>query len=140
MPVYYTNLTWEEDIKRRRENMDAYFAAPYSKSLYIERPEMKEQKKIQRRLISGHFNFLQYTGLVYRWACTEYNLRRIDLDFILYLYPIGIFTTGEFSKLGKMYGVKDFRRFDRFKNNGYIVFHSNQDTGKSGRKYKVWFH
>lgn len=140
MPRNHTHLTWEEQIKRRRETMDPYYGVIVSNSLYMERFEMKHQKEIQRRTVSSPFNFLQYWNIVSRCTVASYGISRQDLEFLLYLQPVMLFTRKEFKAIERSYGITDYRRFDNLKEGGYITYHSEhaQLDGRKQGKATIW--
>ena len=140
MPRNHTHLTWKEQIKRRRETMDAYYGVIASNSLYMERFEMKQQKEIQRRIVSSPFNFLQYWNIVSRCTIASYGISRQNLEFLLYLQPVMLFTRKEFKAIEKSYGITDHKRFDTLKKGGYITYHSEhvQLDGRKQGKATIW--
>ena len=114
--------TWEEKVLQRRESMNHYTQTIINGKLILCGCEMKEQKKIQKATINSPFNFLQYLGLVCRWAINNYDISRSDLEFLLYLHPVGIFNQKQFKDIESHYGIRIYNRFEKFRDRGVCCF------------------
>ena len=53
-----------------------------------------------------HFIFLQYIGILMKWAMKRYDLSQKELELILYLYPAGIFDQAEFYVMAEALGLE----------------------------------
>ena len=80
------------------------------------RPKPKPQHSSVR-----DYDFLQYIRVVYKWALQENpELSRGQLEMLLYLYPKGAFTYGQFHKYHKLVGLYQRRALDYLIDKGYL--------------------
>ena len=84
-------------------------------------------------------NILKYYRLVRKWACKTYNLKDADLELLIYLDCIGLFTKHDFEKGVYSYSW-DNRRWSRLIKDDWVVVwrHRNRTTQKYNI-YKVSF-
>lgn len=50
--------------------------------------------------------FLQYIGVLYRWAQARYKLKEVEVSLLLYVYPIGIFDRLEWGMMAEVFGYE----------------------------------
>ena len=82
-------------------------------------------------------DFLQYYGLVSRWACKKYDLARADLELLLYLNPFPAFTIHDW-KTGVILYSWDDKRFYRLQRQEWIKkIHEGRGRGGGHNKYVV---
>lgn len=88
---------------------------------HIKKPKPRHKTEIQ-------YDFLQYIRLVKRWATVNSELRWIDIELLLYLYPKGVFTKRDFF---------DFCRVIRMHQDTTFKFFLEDDWIKVWRKATV---
>lgn len=62
---------------------------------------------------------LQYVGLMFKWFMEQYSMKRADIEILMYLKPIRIFTMKDF-KEGQLHYSWDKKRLQRLKREGWI--------------------
>lgn len=77
-------------------------------------------KKIERRVREHNHNFLKYWRIVRYWAKRKYEISNNDLEVILYLYDVELFTHAQFLEFTGLLNW-DRERFSYFLDKGYIV-------------------
>lgn len=77
--------------------------------------------------------FLQYMGILQKWAKKKYRLKEWEINMILYLYPIGIFDQNEFELMYRAITEKHKcgKAFGRFKRAGRIVMWKRRKKGEN---------
>lgn len=107
----------------------------------LKNTEVKVLKKTNKKVdspirISRGYTFLQYIRLVYRWATSNYDLNRSQLELLLYLYGEGLFTRYNFSQSHQMIGLMENITFKSFMEKGWIILYKEK-TSKSPRLYTL---
>lgn len=123
-------------IKRRR--YEGFIHERLEKEILFKRMPLKKQKQYKQKIRTSNmeYNFLQYSYIIRRWARKNYKLTDRQLDILFYLYPIHIFTSGQFSKFLKELGISDYTMFKKMKEQGWLTV-----WNKSGSKvYYVLSH
>lgn len=67
------------------------------------------------------YDFLQYIRIIFKWAIANHDLKRPELELLLYLYPMGTFSKNEFSVFHKTMGIYQQKTFQKMIQNGWIV-------------------
>lgn len=93
-------LTKEESelIEKKIVGKNAYVGKEYKK-----RMEKKKKPKMYESAVG--YDFLKYIRIVFFWATKKYDIRRKDIELLLYLYPIGNFTLLEFNKIARVHSM-----------------------------------
>ena len=73
-----------------------------------------------RHRTSREYDFLQYIRLVMKWATTNNDLSRGEVEILLYLYTKGTFNKDTFSKYHRTFGMYQMKTFDKFLEQGWI--------------------
>jgi hypothetical protein len=115
----FEDLTMQESIDLRRDSQEKEFITIVKSKVYIDRKEMKKQKFFIRREMET-FNFLQYIGIIYDWAMTTYKISRPQVDYVLYLAPLAIFTREEALKSLEMWPLSKYQVLERLSHRGMI--------------------
>ena len=105
------------DRRRNEENYIHEHVAPY---FYFKREALDKQRKFKEkvRIARIDYNFLQYLRPISKWAERNFNLTRNDLEVLLFMYSINLFTYKEFMDEMKRIGVTGATTFTRLKNAG----------------------
>ena len=100
------------------------------RSLEVRRKKIKDgdystvyvDKKPKVRKVSRvDYDFLKYIRMVFRWALENNpELKRNDIEMLLYLYPIGAFSMSQFSAFHKTMGLYSIKTMSKFMKAGYI--------------------
>jgi len=127
----------EERFNKRRR-YEGFIHEKLEKNILFKRMPLKKQKEYKQKVRTSNmeYNFLQYSHMIRTWARRNHSLTARQLDILFYLYPIHIFTSGQFSKFMKELGINDYTIFKKMKKEGWIAMWS-----KSGSKiYYVLSH
>lgn len=110
-----------EHLKERRENED-YIEQKIGKTILFKRFPMKKQKAFKRktRLTHADYNFLQYSRPIKMWAKTAFGLKDRELDVLLWLFPLNIFSRKEFLYELDKIGIRDYRIMDNLRKEGWV--------------------
>lgn len=106
--VIFTHMTEQEAQKNifRKRTTEGFMSIRWKTYCYFERVEMKRQKKFRKKHIKKDvetFSFLQYIRIMYDWAKGRYGLSRDQIDLLIYLHPLGLFTKTELKEAMKIY-------------------------------------
>ena len=101
---------------------------------YINRhfPKPKENKFILRRRVRNKaplpihsttvkYDFLTNLHLVYKWARVTYDIKIGDIELLLWLYPRGPFSRGDFNAFHKTVSILPRKTLLSLINRGYII-------------------
>ena len=126
----------EKFIKRREH--EGFIHERIEKNILFKRMPLNKQKKYKEkvRVSNIDYNFLQYSFILREWATRNYKLTKRKLDILLYLHPIQIFTSGQFTKIIRELGIKDYTMFKQFKLEGWVTMWSRSGN----KKYYVISH
>lgn len=77
----------------------------------------------KKPIIRSHrdYDFLKNIRLVYRWALTNNDLSRGELELLLFLYPEGAFSKRRFGEVHKIISIYQQKTFDKYLEEGWIV-------------------
>ena len=82
-------------------------------------------------------NLLKHYRIIRKWACKSYNLQEADLELLIYLDAIDMFTKDDFKKGTYSYSW-DNRRWNRLLKEGWIkVWRERNRTTQKYNIYKV---
>lgn len=96
----------------------------------INNSKTRTSKPIPRYSSVREYDFLKYIRVVFKWAMSNYDLSRIDLDMLLYLYPEGPFSKSKFSKFHKILGIHSMKTFDELVEKGWLTVWRPKQTDK----------
>lgn len=95
-----------------------------------------------RKLTSSdlkELNLLKYYRIIRKWACKSYNLNDADLELIIYLDAIDLFTKNDFKKGTYSYSW-DNRRWNKLlKQDWIVVWRKRNRTTQKYNIYKISF-
>ena len=77
----------------------------------------------------------KYYRLVRKWACKTYELNDADLELLIYLDSVGMFTKDDFKKGTYSYSW-DNRRWNRLLKQGWIVVW--RERNRTTQKYHIY--
>ena len=118
----YKKLTWEEDVRRFRENEDSQYRTLVPGKLGVRRRfPLTKQTKIKMKYFNIEYTFLQYHYLVFNWARLKSGLSYNELDVLLYVHPINTFSADEFRKLRILCGNGNRGLLKDWIRKGFIV-------------------
>jgi len=66
------------------------------------------------------YGFLQYVRIILRWATANYDLTRPEVEMLLYLYPVGLFTQKKFSDYQSTISIYHIKTLTKFLEDGWI--------------------
>lgn len=93
-------------------------------------------KQITKQARARDYNFLKYWRVVRYWAKRKYEISEPDLEIILYLYDIDLFTRGQFRKFEGLLSW-DKTRFNQLRDKGYIVQWREDKTRRQAKLYTL---
>ena len=80
-------------------------------------------------------NLLKHYRIIRKWACKSYNLNDADLELLIYLDAIDLFTKNDF-KNGTYSYSWDNRRWNRLLKKGWIVVWRKRN--RTTQKYNIY--
>jgi len=80
-------------------------------------------------------NLLKHYRIIRKWACKSYNLNDADLELLIYLDAIDLFTKNDF-KNGTYSYSWDNRRWNRLLKEGWIVVWRKRN--RTTQKYNIY--
>ena len=80
-------------------------------------------------------NLLKHYRIIRKWACKSYNLNDADLELLIYLDAIDLFTKDDFKKGTYSYSW-DNRRWNRLLKKGWIVVW--RERNRTTQKYNIY--
>ena len=96
----------------------------------------RNTKQITKQARVRDYNFLKYWRVVRYWAKRKYEISEPDLEIILYLYDIDLFTRGQFRKFEGLLSW-DKTRFNQLRDKGYIVQWREDKTRRQAKLYTL---
>lgn len=93
-------------------------------------------KTIRKRAELRQHNFLKYWRVVRYWAKRKYDITQEDLEILLYLYDIDLFTRGQFRKFEGILSW-DRHRFNYLQDKGYIVTWRDRKHHRQAKLYTL---
>jgi hypothetical protein len=125
-------MTEKERFEKRRSHT-GHFIEKVDKGIRLKK---NQQKKQERLMQSQHdYVFLQYLPIVFYWARKNHDISIIDLNMLLYMYPLNPFTPTQFKQLRLDIGATDWYMWDRMKGDGWFI----RISGKFGLKHYYKF-
>lgn len=93
-----------------------------SPNLTLKRMKLDKQKKMKKkvRMLYQDYNFLQYVPVVRIWAQRNFDLTLLELDALMFMYPIGVFSSSEFNTCLKEMGRGNFTVLKNLREKGWI--------------------
>lgn len=80
-----------------------------------------DKKPKTRKTSRVDYDFLKYIRLVFRWALENNpELKRNDIEMLLYLYPLGAFSMSQFQAFHRTMGLYAIKTLSKFMEAGYI--------------------
>lgn len=98
-------------VKTKKESLNGHYN---NVKVQVKYPKPRYRAKLK-------YDFLQYTRIVFKWATENYNLRRPEIEMLLYLYPKGTFTQTEFTTFHKTIGMYQQKAFREIIAEGWIL-------------------
>lgn len=120
------------DIDSRRT---VNYKESFIQVIYNRAPVFRPKKKRIEYRIGRGYTFLQDMIVVMRWACVSFDLKRDQLEMLLYLHPIRIFTRKQFAKLCDKQLFPGYFRF--YSRNGWITGYYPDGFPKDGPEFYV---
>jgi hypothetical protein len=94
------------------------------------------KKQIAKQARARDYNFLKYWRIVRYWAKRKYEITDTDLEIILYLYDIDLFTRGQFRNFESLLSW-DKTRFNELHEKGHIVQWREDKTRRQAKLYTL---
>ena len=101
----------EEGIKKK-------IGRPKTKTMYVSNKTRK--KPVPRMRSERDYDFLQYIRIVFKWATSTTGLSRPEIEMLLYLYPKGAFTRGDFLTYHKTISMYQTKSLNKMIDEGWI--------------------
>lgn len=103
------------------------------KRTVVEKPN---GKKIVKFTKENQHNFLKYWRVVRYWAKRKYGITDTDLEILLYLYDIDLFTRGQFKQFEGLLKW-DKTRFNQLQDKGYIKQWREKPNPREAKLYTL---
>lgn len=119
-----------DKLTKRRETEGPIYER-LGQRLLLKRPPMKKQKKYREKvkMVEHDYSFLQYSHLVRTWALKNNDLTPRELDALLYLHPLGIFTRAQLDEALLELSFPHKTMYAKFIKDGWI-----SEWAKRGRR------
>lgn len=91
-------------------------------------------KSVNKRVREREHNFMKYWRVVRYWAKRKYNISTEDIEVILYLYDIDLFTRKQYTQFEGLLAW-DKKRFNRFLEAGTVVEWRPSDNKRQAKLY-----
>lgn len=129
----YRAIEKRTGVSRETARLYCIDLIPEEAKLSQKRKTKKINKKVNNKVITRKkkplpqynsvrdYDFLQYIRVVFKWALQNNpDLNKGRLEMLLYLYPKGAFTYGQFHKYYKLIGLYQNKALAEFIEQGYI--------------------
>lgn len=97
-------------------------------NIAIKRMELKKQKKFKSKMVYQDYNFLQFVPVIRIWAQRNYDLTLLELDMLMYMYPVSVFSAAEFTTCMQEMGRAHFTVLKKLRSAGWV-----SEWSKDGR-------
>lgn len=102
----------------------------------VYKPKRDDGKKIRKQAKLREHNFLKYWRIVRYWAKRKYDITQEDLEILLYLYDMDLFTREQFRKFEGILSW-DRNRFNYLRDKGYIVVWRDKKHHRQAKLYTL---
>lgn len=109
----------DQNTRLNKQALRTTVRGNYSEVIYNRSKESNKAPKVFNSSIG--YTFLQYVRVVYKWAMSNHGLSRMQLDALLYMYPIELFTKDDFFFYYKTIGITRRASFIKLVELGWIV-------------------
>jgi hypothetical protein len=99
-------------------------------------PKGEDKKRLIKQVRLKEYNFLKYWRVVRYWARRKYDITDTDLEVLLYLYDIDLFTRSQFRDFEGLLSW-DKTRFNKLIDKGYIVEWREKNTRRQAKLYAL---
>ena len=96
----------------------------------------RNNKKITKQARTRDYNYLKYWRIVRYWAKRKFEITDTDLEILLYLYDIDLFTRGQFREYEGLLAW-DKTRFNELHTKGHIVQWREDKTRRQAKLYTL---
>lgn len=72
------------------------------------------------------YNFLQFVPVIRIWAQRNFDLSLLELDVLMFMYPVGVFSSKEFDKCLKEMGRSNFGVLKKLKDKNWVKVWSKE--------------
>jgi len=112
----------EDSIDKRRHSEDSLHQT-VANELVIRRNPLTKQKSFKKKVKSSkaEYTFLQYHSIIWKWVLGNYNLKRRELNILLYIYPLITFSANEFKIAQQELSSTDAGALKRLRESGWIT-------------------
>ncbi len=86
-----------------------------------EKEGVKDIPRRKKQKADVKYDFLMYIRIVMRWAVTNSNLNRRELEMLLYLYGLGTFSKRQFHDFHKTMGMYEQKTLSILTEKGHIM-------------------
>tara|TARA_R110002167_G_scaffold331706_1_gene538377 strand:+ start:20228 stop:20785 length:558 start_codon:yes stop_codon:yes gene_type:complete len=113
--------TEDKLLKRRLEENHLYEVI--DNHIELKRLPLKKQKELKRkvRVSRVEYTFLQYGHLIRKWATANHDITLSNLDVLIYVSPLGVFTNQQFRDCQNDLSMSDDGMLRRLEKKGWIV-------------------
>lgn len=89
---------------------------------------MANKKPLPRYRSRVDYDFLKYIRVVFKWATDNHDLTRPEVEFLLYLYGCGAFSSTQFNEYHKLLGLYATKTKKGFEKRGWIKVWRNRTS------------
>ncbi len=123
----------QEKFLRRRLEEDHLYEV-IDDHIELKRLPLTKQKKV--RVSRADYTFLQYSYIINKWALGNHDLTSMELNMLLYVYPIIVLTRAQFLDMQKELSATNTAMFKSLVDRGWFLLWSK----KSRKSYYVLSH
>jgi len=106
------------------------------KRVVVYKAKEDNKKTLAKQARLREHNFLKYWRIVRYWAKRKYDISENDLEIILHLYDIDLFTREQFRSFEGLLSW-DKTRFNTLQERGYFIQWREKQTNRQARLYTL---
>lgn len=111
----------------------------YNVKVIENKKHRRREKSFYAKFDAKKYDFLQYWRIVRHWAKRKYKISQAELDILLYLYSIPLFSFTDYHEFEKVLSW-DKQRFKRFIKDGHIIeWRPHSPQARQKRLYMLSF-
>lgn len=122
----------EEEYLLERRQKEGHFYKIINDRLIIQRQPQRKQMEFKKKIKFSvdDYTFLQYLPLIFEWITRTKKISQRDLNSLIYLQPLIVFTHAQFMRAQKQLGYADFTSWQRMKTEGWVSVYSQKGRRK----------
>jgi len=129
METNLIKLKKSEEVSTKLQNRTKNKAKEFNEVIFKRVGRVKKPTKTFHQNLS--YDFLQYIRIIFKWACSNYEISRPHLELLLGIYPLGVFKKAEFEIFCRTIDMNSKRLFTTMVEDGWIKLWRPYKRGQS---------